>query len=184
MSVFISFLRGINVGGHNKIRMADLQALYESLGLRQVTTYIQSGNVLFTANTAGLKEKCCADIGNAIKAKWGFDVPVVIRTAGELHHILTGNPFPEEAQCNPDKLVLMFLASPPNQETITKVTAIINDGSRFAIQGDTIYFFYPEGYGQTKWHTGFFEKQLKTTVTARNWTTICKLAAMAGELPA
>ena len=80
MGIYLSLLRGINIGGHNKIRMADLKALYESLRLGQVTTYIQSGNVLFSSEENEIKEELASRISLAIEAKFGFGVPVVIRT--------------------------------------------------------------------------------------------------------
>ncbi len=181
-TIYLSLLRGINIGGHNKIKMADLKALYESLGLGQVTSYIQSGNVLFSSEENEPKEKLASRISLAIEAKFGFGVPVVIRTKEEMLQIVTQNPFTEEAETAPDKMVVMFLGSAPDVVTLAKVKEKIDDNSRFAFTGNTLYFFYPDGYGQTKWHSNFFEKQLRTTVTARNWTTTCKLAAMATDL--
>ena len=173
MTIYLSLLRGINIGGHKKIRMSGLKELYESLGFGQVTTYIQSGNVLFSAETN--EAELAMHIGKAIEQRFGFEVPVVIRNAEEMQQIVAQNPFTEEAKTAPDKLVVMFLGSIPDAAMIEKVKAKIDDDSRFEFVGDTLYFFYPDGYGQTKWHSNFFEKQLRTTVTARNWTTTCKL---------
>ncbi len=181
-TIYLSLLRGINIGGHNKIKIADLKALYESLGLGQVTTYIQSGNVLFSSEKNETKEELASRISLAIEAKFGFGVPVVIRTKEEMQQIVTQNPFTEEAETAPDKMVVMFLGSAPDIVTLAKIKEKIDDNSRFAFIGNMLYFFYPDGYGQTKWHSNFFEKQLRTTVTARNWTTTCKLAGMAADL--
>jgi uncharacterized protein (DUF1697 family) len=181
-TIYLSLLRGINIGGHKKIQMSDLKELYESLGFGQVTTYIQSGNVLFSAKTNEAGDSLSHSISHAIEDRFGFDVPVVIRTREEMQQIVTQNPFTEEAETAPDKMVVMFLGSVPDAVTLAKVKAKINDDSHFTFIGNTLYFFYPDGYGQTKWHANFFEKQLRTTVTARNWTTTCKLAEMAADL--
>jgi uncharacterized protein (DUF1697 family) len=181
-TIYLSLLRGINIGGHKKIRMSDLKALYESLGFGQVTTYIQSGNVLFSTDTNESEAELACRIGNAIKERFGFEVPVVIRTKEEMQQIVMQNPFAAEEEIAPDKLVVMYLGSIPDAATLTKVQTKIDDDSRYAFIGHTLYFFYPDGYGQTKWHSNFFEKQLRTTVTARNWTTTCKLAAIATNL--
>ncbi|MDP4202229.1 MAG: DUF1697 domain-containing protein [Bacteroidota bacterium] len=182
MTIYLSLLRGINIGGHKKIKMSDLKALYESFGFGQVTTYIQSGNVLFSTETNETDDVLSLHISKAIEDRFGFDVPVVIRTKEEMQKIVAQNPFAEEAETAPDKLVVMFLSSIPDTATLAKIQAKIDDNSRFAFIGNSLYFFYPDGYGQTKWHSNFFEKQLRTTVTARNWATTCKLAGMAADL--
>jgi uncharacterized protein (DUF1697 family) len=181
-TIYLSLLRGINIGGHKKIKMSDLKALYELLGFGQVTTYIQSGNVLFSTDTNESEAELACRIGNAIEMKFGFEVPVVIRTKEEMQLIVTQNPFSEEAELAPDKLVVMSLGSIPDAATLAQVQTKIDDNSRFAFIGNTLYFFYPDGYGQTKWHSNFFEKQLRTTVTARNWATTRKLAGMAADI--
>jgi uncharacterized protein (DUF1697 family) len=181
-TIYLSLLRGINIGGHKKIKMSDLKELYESLGFGQVTTYIQSGNVLFSAETNEAEVELTSRISNAIKERFGFEVPVVIRTKEEILQIVAQNPFTEEAKTAPDKLVVMFLGSVPDTTTLEKIKTKITDNSRYAFIGNTLYFFYPDGYGQTKWHSNFFEKQLRTTVTARNWTTTCKLAELLSVL--
>jgi uncharacterized protein (DUF1697 family) len=182
MAIYLSLLRGINIGGHKKIKMSDLKALYESLGFGQVTTYIQSGNVLFSAEMDETDDVLSLLISKAIEYRFGFDVPVVIRTKEEMQQIIAQNPFTAEAETAPDKLVVMSLGSIPDTATLEKINAKITDNSRFAFIGNTLYFFYPDGYGQTKWHSNFFEKQLRTTVTARNWATTCKLAKLLSVL--
>jgi uncharacterized protein (DUF1697 family) len=182
MAIYLSLLRGINIGGHKKIKMSDLKALYESLRFGQVTTYIQSGNVLFSAEMDETDDVLSLLISKAIEDRFGFDVPVVIRTKEEMQQIVAQNPFAEEAETAPDKLVVMFLDSIPDIATLEKIKTKITDNSRFAFIGNTLYFFYPDGYGQTKWHSNFFEKQLRTTVTARNWATTCKLAKLLSVL--
>jgi uncharacterized protein (DUF1697 family) len=181
-TIYISLLRGINIGGHKMIKMTDLKALYESLGLVQVVSYIQSGNVLFTALQKQNEDELSTLLGNAIQAKFGFEVPVVIRTLDEMQKTISHNPFENEAETDPNKLVVMFLGATPDAEAIEKIHAKINDNSRFRIVNNMVYFFYPDGYGQTKWTNTFFEKQLKTVVTARNWKTTIELVKIGEEL--
>lgn len=178
MTSYLSLLRGINVGGQKKIKMSDLKQVYESLALQQVTTYIQSGNVMFSCKRNESTTTLSALIGNAIQEQLGLDVPVVLRTVEAMQQTITQNPFTEEALTAPDKLVVMFAASAFNTAAIENVKAKADTSIRFAFCGNTIFCFYPDDYGKTKWPSTFFEKQLGTTITARNWTTTCKLAEL------
>lgn len=178
MASYLSLLRGINVGGHRKIKMADLKEMYESLGFGQVTTYIQSANVVFssTGNESTAVLSTC--ISNAIEERFGFEAAVIIRTKEEIQQTVMHNPFTGEALTAPDKLVVMFSDSGINESVIGNTKAKTDTNICFECLGNTIYCFYPLGYGQTKWNSNFFEKQLKTAITARNWATTCKLAEL------
>ena len=169
MQTFIALLRGINVSGQKKIRMADLKKLFEALGYRAVQTYIQSGNVVFRADTPA------GEAGPAISGKildaYGFEVDVLIRRPEDLGHILDHNPFLERGE-DPERLYVTFLAEAPAPELIENLRA--NDYSPEAWQhsGQTIYFFSPLGYGRAKMNNNFFEKKLRTICTTRNWRTV------------
>lgn len=171
MKTYISLLRGINVSGHKKIVMADLKKLYETLDFKNVTTYIQSGNVIFeSATNKNLEQR----IEKAISDTFTFEVPVIITTAAELKKIIENNPFIHEKNIDTEKLHVTFLAKEPKIGTITAHY----EPDSFTIIGKAIYLYCPNGYGRTKLTNTFFEKKLDTQATTRNWKTVLKLSSM------
>ncbi len=172
---YISLLRGINLLGHKKIAMSELRALYESLGFKKVQTYIQSGNVIFSAEgsrIAGLSHK----IENGIKQNLGYEVTIIIRTGMEMRKIVEKNPFVgKEAS----KLHVTLLAEKPDLFPAAEVDKVRDKAERFHHSGREIYLFLPNGYGRTKLNNNFFERKLKVTATTRSWRTVVALAEMA-----
>jgi uncharacterized protein (DUF1697 family) len=178
MNTFVSMLRGINVSGHNKIGMTDLKYLYETLNLRNVITYVQSGNVVFDASEKDASKLSSLIESNILKS-FGFSVPVVIRTANDLHKIINNNPFLAGRNEDPTKLHVTFLSSSPSKSDLTKLPASPNDSDEFILSGKEIYVFCPNGYGRTKLNNNLFEKKLNTAATTRNWNTVSTLYKMA-----
>ena len=172
-STFIALLRGINVGGKNLLSMKDLSALFVKAGCEDVRTYIQSGNVIFSCDAA-LAAKLPAEIGAAILKRFGFEPPVVLRSADELGRVAAGNPFiTHEAQT----LHVAFLAQTPEKKAASSLEAKPPD--EFALKGREIYLRCPNGYGKTKLTNAYFDARLKTVSTVRNWKTVLKLLEMA-----
>ncbi|WP_291724980.1 DUF1697 domain-containing protein [Bernardetia sp.] len=180
MKTYISILRGINVGGKRKILMKDLKEIYQNLGFRNPVTYIQSGNVIFETDIE--ENKITKKIEQAILEKYGFEVPVIIRTREELLKIQSSNPF---IQAEKDKLELLnhlhltFLGDIPTTENIAKAEEIeekIND--KFEVIEKDVFVFCEGKYHTSKLTNNFFEKKLKTKATTRNWKTIEKLAEL------
>jgi uncharacterized protein (DUF1697 family) len=178
MSVMISMLRGVNVGGNNKIKMTELKALYESLGFIDVQTYIQSGNVVFKSSakdSATLGKK----IGTAIEKKCGFCPEVIVRTPEELREVIARNPFSKRKDIEPGKLLVMFLAADPGdaaRKTLKSVEAPVEEIKPL---GKEIYIYFPDGQGQSKLKFAQIDKAInKTAWTGRNWNTVLKLAEM------
>lgn len=178
MNVHVALLRGINVGGKNMLPMKDLAAMFTNAGCASVSTYIQSGNVVFEASPA-LSRRIPTLIERAISDRFGYKVPVMTRTGGELHKIVRGNPF-LQAGADAGTLHVAFLAGPP---AAAKVKALDPDRSppdAFAVRGREIYLQCPNGYGRTKLTNGYFDSKLATTSTVRNWRTVVKLLELAG----
>lgn len=174
MEKMLSMLRGINVSGQKKIEMKALKALYEATGFRDVITYIQSGNVVFSA--PGISpEKTARQIEEAIAGKFGFQVPVIIRTHNEMGVLLSANPFLQEAGIDHTKLHVTFLADYPSPENLEKLHRINAGTDQFIIAGKEVYIYCPEGYGRTKLTNQLFEQKLKITATTRNWKTVQEL---------
>ena len=181
MTTYISILRGINVTGYNKILMTDLKSLYEGLGLQDVTTYIQSGNVLFKTTKKVSIDALQTRISKAIMQQYDYDVPVIIRTIEEMENVIDKNPF-IKGSLESDKLYVTFLASEPTQEFVKQLTSTEQGVDKFELIDREIYLYVPGGYGKTKLSNAFFEKKLKQQATTRNIKTIKKLAELGKAL--
>lgn len=175
---YVALLRGINVGGNNKLAMRDLAALCEGLGCAAVRTYIQSGNVVFTAD-AGRAGGLAAALSQAIAQAHGLKVPVVLREAGELAAVAAGNPF-LAAGADAARLYVAFLAEVPTADRVARLDPARSPPDAFAVVGRDIFLHYPEGLVRSKLTNDYFDRTLGTVSTVRNWNTVLKLAAMAG----
>jgi len=173
MITHIAFLRGINVGGHKKIPMAQLRASLSKAGLEHVQTYIQSGNVVFQSLE---KDKTALQlkIYNVIAASFGFKVPVLVMTQEELKHIFDSCPFSEKHKLTS---YFMLLFETPEPHLVEDVSAITYPNEVFKITDACIYFYSTLGYGRAKCNNAFFEKKLKITATARNYKTMANLVS-------
>ncbi len=173
MKTHIALLRGINVGGHKKLKMADLKLLFEDLGFQNVTTYIQSGNVVFSAKeTDGLAER----ISKEIEKKFGWEVPVLVKTAAAVAKFLADCPFEETKKA---EAYFMLLASPPEEKLMESVAEISYPNEEFVLTSECVYIFFGNGYGNAKLNNNFFEKKLKVAATTRNYRTLAKLVGLA-----
>jgi len=172
MATYLSILRGINVSGQKMIKMADLKALYEAMGFKNITTYIQSGNVIFESKN---HKNMAAAIEQKIKEQYGFDVPVIIRNIDEIKAVIEQNPFLKDKKTEPDKLHVTYLSDVPTEEAVTKAMNYDYTPDSFVIKGKEVYVYCPNGYGNTKLNNTFFENKLKVKATTRNWKTTNKL---------
>ena len=179
MQICVSLLRGVNMTGHNTIKMTDLVALYRKLGFSDAETYIQSGNVVFNIPENQSLQLLSARIEEAILKKFNYNIPVMIRTLDELKETISVDLFKEEAGFNEDKLSVIFLNEFPLPAQIEKVKNIDYPPDKFKIIGKEIFIYCPNGFGKTKLYTSFFEKKMKVTGTARNWKTINKIFELA-----
>lgn len=178
MPRFISLLRGINVSGQRKIRMAELKDAYEALDLTNVTTYVQSGNVVFDGTMRSASE-VVEMLEAQIQSRFGFDVTVMVRTAAELERIVKRNPFSVQAGTDPAKVHVTFLVSRPSTATVKTVADVDTRGDELAVAGAEIFLHCPGGYGKTKLNNAFFERKLRMPATTRNWKTVLALHDMA-----
>ncbi len=174
MQTYIALLRGINVSGQKLIRMADLKTLVEELGFGQVRTYIQSGNVLFEHASADPKV-LARQIEEKLLGQYDFEVHVIVKTPAELEAILHSNPFLNGRSEDPSRLYVTLLAAVPAQQNSDKLKASDYAPEEFVLDGDTVYFYSPQGYGNAKMSNNFFESKLKVIATTRNWKTMNRL---------
>ncbi len=168
---YIALLRGINVGGGKAIRMPELLMAFEGLGFKKVVTYVQSGNVVFEGGDYDPK-KIALLVENAIKHKFGFKIKVIIRTAGELEKIVSGNPLLKHPEIEFDKLHITFLANMPDERLVLKLHMPKKKNEQYTISGREVYLHCPDGYGKTRLNNQAFEKKLAMPATTRNWKTI------------
>ncbi len=178
MITYISILRGINVSGQKKVPMKELLALYQSLGYTDVATYIQSGNVIFKSAEKSAPV-LISQIESKIAGHFGFEVPVIIRTAEQMSAVLTSNPFLKEKGIEEDKLHVTFLDKMPAQSQLDKLRGYDFTPDRFVVHNLEVYVYCPNGYGRTKIHNNFFENKVKVGATTRNWKTVNTLVDMA-----
>ncbi len=174
----IALFRGINVGGKNTVTMADLVADLESLGLREVRTYIQSGNAVFRTS-ARSTSKLADRIATTIKRRHGFQPGVLVLDVDQLQRAADSNPFPK-AEKEPKSLHLFFLDSPPSAVDTERVSAAASDSERFELSETVFYLHAPDGIGRSKLAKNV-ERFLGVTATGRNWRTVQKLLEMATE---
>jgi uncharacterized protein (DUF1697 family) len=185
MTTYVALLRGINVSGRNKIAMAELRALAESLGSTAVRTYIQSGNIVLDSTTRSAATVSDA-LSGAIARKLGLDVAVIVRTASEVDAVLAANPLNARG-ADPAKSHVTFLAAKPAATAVRGLSDVDRSPDEFAVVGREVFLHCPNGYGTTKLTNTFFEKRLGVAATTRNWKTVQTLAQLAqrakGSLP-
>ena len=174
MTTLVALLRGVNVGGKNKVPMAELKQELTDLGLEDVVTYIQSGNVVFRTSD---KATAAAKIEKRIKAKYGLRVAVILRTRPELERIAKANPF---RRADTSKVHVLFLADRPKASATKQLDPDRSPPDEFAVKGREVYLHLPNGAGRSKLTIGYLEKQLGVAGTQRNWNTLLKLIELAG----
>jgi uncharacterized protein (DUF1697 family) len=179
--VAISLLRGVNVGGRHKIKMDALRALYESLGLRDPQTYVQSGNVVFRTEKRSWKS-LAKRIEDGIEGQLGFRPSVILRTSSELQEVVAANPFGGTRGLEPSKLLVFFLSRDPGPEARRKVLEIDAAPEELRFGGREIYIYFPNGVGRSKFPWAAMDKVLNAASTGRNWNTVTKLLEMAERL--
>jgi uncharacterized protein (DUF1697 family) len=170
---YVALLRGINVGGKNKLPMATLAKLFADEKCAAVSTFIQSGNVIFDA-PAKAALTIGARVSKRIEDKLGLTVPVVVRAAAELASVPARNPF-LKAGVDADELHVMFLADAPAATAARALDPARSPGDSFALVGRELFLRLPNGAGRSKLTNAYFDKALATVSTARNWRTVLKL---------
>ncbi len=181
MAVVISLLRGVNVGGHNKVKMEALRALYASLGLLDAVSYVQSGNVVFRSGEKNLP-RLAKRIEDGIENHFGFRPCVIVRTSSELRAVIAANPFAKRRGIEPNRLLVTFLARDPAPEARAKALQIEAGPEELHFGGREFYIYFPNGMARPKLNWLAVEKILKVPGTGRNWNTVTKLLQIAEGL--
>ncbi len=181
MSTYIALLRGINVTGHNKIKMIHLKQLFVDLGFSGVVTYIQSGNVIFQSEQLVISN-IEQIIIKAIKKHFGYSIKVLVVTKSQLSTIFNSNPFIERKNIDMTKLHVTLLSKQTYIVGIEQIEGLIaTNDDEFIVIDKSVYLYCPNGYGRTKLNNNLFEKKLKADATTRNWKTITKLIELSNQ---
>jgi uncharacterized protein (DUF1697 family) len=183
MPVLISFLRAINVGGHAKIKMDALRALYASLAFQDPQTYVQSGNVVFKSSKRDLR-LIASQIQKAIEKKFGCCPEVILRSPAELRAVVGRNPFAGRPQIEPSKLHVFFLAGDPAKDARENLRALAIQPEELHLIDRELFIYFPNGVGQSKLPWARMDKALKTPGTARNWNSVINILEIAETMEA
>lgn len=167
----VCLLRGINVSGRRPIRMADLRALFESIGFAGVETYLQSGNVVFQCGR-GSESSLASKVKRAIEERFALDVPVIVREKSRFLNVRGLNPLLRVEGIDEVKLHVTFLSHEPAAADLDWLGSLETSPERLAVLGDCVYLYCPNGYGRTKLSNSFLERRLGTAATTRNWRTV------------
>ncbi|HWE51915.1 MAG TPA: DUF1697 domain-containing protein [Bryobacteraceae bacterium] len=170
---YVALLRGINVGGRNMLPMKSLAALFEENGRNSVMTYIQSGNVVFNA-TAAAARTLPSRISAAIGERFGYKIPVILRTASQLSSVIHDNPHFRNG-LPAKELHICFLADTPASERVQALDPLRSAPDTFVVSGAEIYLHLPHGAGNSRLTNVWFDTNLATTSTLRNWATVLRL---------
>ncbi len=176
----IAFLRGVNVGGHRKMPMSDLRDLAAQLGFTSVSTYIQSGNLLFCSSEE--EESTARRLEEAIVARWGYDVPVVVRSMQVLGEIATTNPFVDAAAREPNRVHLALARQGIAADAEAKLRSVALVNEYVERRGDAIWIHFGSGQARSKLTPAFFERSCASPVTLRNVKTIHEVLRRGGEI--
>jgi uncharacterized protein (DUF1697 family) len=179
LGTFVAFLRGINVGGKNKLPMKDLVAMFRRAGCSDVRHFIQSGNVLFEAKAASA-ERLPGIIETDIERRFPFRTSVILRSADEMAAIADGNPLLSSGSAS-ESLHVMFLAHAPGDVERARLDPNRSPPDTFAVRGREIYLSCPNGVSRSKLTNAYFDSKLGTTSTSRNWRTVLKVVEMLGR---
>jgi uncharacterized protein (DUF1697 family) len=181
MPTYVALLRAVNVGGTGKLAMADFRELLKGLGYRNIETYIQSGNAVFDAGKGAAA--VTKELAAALEKHMGAPVGVVIRTHEELGRMIAANPFAAEAAADGARVHVAFLAGQALPTAKAALDAIAAKyparRDRFHLAGDTLYFHFPDGAGETKFTGKSLDRAIGVIGTGRNWNTVLKLFEIA-----
>lgn len=176
VATYLALLRGINVGGNNKLPMNDLRDLFVGAGCRDVRTYIQSGNVIFVTDPHVIAS-LPGIISTQIAERFGFRAPVVVRTAAQIDDVVRHNPFVAEGAAA-ETLHVLFLADPPHARRVADLDPDRSPPDTFIVRGQEIYPRLPNGAARTRLSNAYFDTKLATTSTGRNWRTVTALRTL------
>jgi uncharacterized protein (DUF1697 family) len=181
LETYVALLRGVNVGGRNKLPMKDLAAMFERLGCTNVRAYVQSGNVVFDAPERALAT-IPARIAAAVRERFGHAPETIVRSREDLRSVIDGNPFVARG-ADLARLQVMFLAQRPSPERAASLDPDRSPGDEYVLAGRELYLYQPGGIAESKLTNAYFDAKLKTTSTGRSWRTVLAIADLMDAKP-
>jgi uncharacterized protein (DUF1697 family) len=175
---YVALLRAVNVSGQNKVAMAELRTHLSRAGYQDVTTYVQSGNVVLKGAPTP-EPKLVGALEREIRRGFGLTITVLVRTKEQLREIRSANPFVKRG-ADTGSLYVTFLATKPTAAQVKALATKTVGPDEAIVRGREIFLCCPDGYGRTKLNNAFFERQLGVKATTRNWKTVTKLLELAG----
>jgi uncharacterized protein (DUF1697 family) len=182
LTTWVALLKGVNVGGHRTLRMADLVAFFEQLGFRGVKTLLASGNVVFEGteeDPAALESM----LEREASARLGLTTEFLVRSAEDLARIIEANPFPEVARDRPAQLLVAFGRSLVPQELSERIAAVYNGPERVAVAGRELYVDFVEGQGRSRLWPALADLGVSGAGTGRNWNTVIRIRQAMLDVP-
>ena len=176
----MALLRAVNVGGRNRVAMAQLRELLSGLGYVDVRTHLQSGNAVFIAPDGISSEQVEAEIEGALESELGLVARVLVRTRAELERVVAENPLLDVAD-DRARLLVVFLSGEPDRAAVSELAPADFEPDVFALGEREIYAYYPDGVHATRLSNAFWERRLGMAATGRNWKTVTRLLEMLGE---
>jgi uncharacterized protein (DUF1697 family) len=178
MTVYVAMLRGVNVGG-NSLKMDWLRQACEGLGLQNVRTYVQSGNIVFASRASAAK--LAQTLKATIDAQTRLPVTVVLRSAADMERIVADNSFLKQKGVDATKLHVAFLGKVPVKPALERLDALAGTRDQYRLHGSELYLNCPINYGETRLSNSAIEKVLGVSATTRNLKTVTTLHQMAAE---
>ncbi len=179
MPRYVALLRSVNVAGHGRIAMQDLRSSFEALGYTGVTSYIQTGNVLFSTGSKS-EGSIAAAIEQRLAEDFGDSPAVLLRTVGDLVRVGAASPY-AKAGADPSRHHVTFLATVPSKAALDALALPPSGRDELVVEGKEVYVHTPDGYAETKYTGTFLERRLGVVSTTRNWNTVTKLCDLAGR---
>lgn len=173
---YLALLRGINVGGKNKVPMKELQSLCAGLGWKSVETYLQTGNVVFKASESAASLE--SDLEKAIESRFGFPIPVVVRSAKEFIACVAESPLKKRAETDPSRTLLYLTKRPIQDDALASLESRAAAGESLYVSSQSLWIYFPEGVGTSKLSPAVIDRAVGSNATGRNWNTITKICEM------
>jgi uncharacterized protein (DUF1697 family) len=177
MPRYVALLRSVNVAGHGRVAMDELRASFDALGYTDVTTYIQTGNVLFTTSSRS-EASIASSIEQRLAEDFGDSPAVLVRSVADLRRVEASSPY-AKAGANPARHHVTFLATAPSKAALDALRLPQSGRDELVVDGKEVYVYTPDGYGNSKYTGSFLERRLGVVSTTRNWNTVTKLCELA-----
>jgi uncharacterized protein (DUF1697 family) len=176
---FVGLLRGVNVSGRNKVPMADLRSACAKLGWADIRTYIQSGNLIFSA--CATEKAVESELEKLIEKRFGIMIPVIVRWGASWPGYVKNNPFPEASQTEPNHVMLCLSKARPNPQAEKQLRERASNGEQIVAAGDAVWIYFRENMARSKLSPSVLDRLVGSPVTARNWRTVLTIDAMLKE---